>query len=113
MRWRKVRVANGHLDVFVTGKLLYRSQIDPSHNETRDVCVSKDVPGNVLKRRILLYSFLHDQLKPGAGRDHWFAIAGEAHMGRSHAAALPQFFKGAYCRLSENHHAGRSVLGSQ
>jgi hypothetical protein len=47
------------------------------------------VPGNVPKRTVLLHGFLHDQLKPGAGGDHWFAIACEAHMGRSRAAALP------------------------
>jgi len=80
MRWRKVRVANGHLDVFVTGKLLYRSQINPGHHEARDIRVPENVPRNVLKRFVLLDCFLHDQLKPGTGGDHRFAIAGEAHM---------------------------------
>ncbi len=45
MSWRKVCIANGHLDVLMAGKLLYCSQIDTGHHEARYVRMSKDVPG--------------------------------------------------------------------
>ena len=70
MRRRKVRVANNHLDVFVTGKLLHGSQIGPGYHEARDIRVSKDVPGNVLKRMVHFHGLLHDQLKPSTEGDH-------------------------------------------
>ena len=53
MRRRKVRIANGHLDVLVTGKLLHGSQIDSGHHEARDVRVPEDVPGNVQQGTVL------------------------------------------------------------
>ena len=53
------------------------------HDKARDVSVPEDVPSHITELGISLDRFLHDKLKPCAGRNHRLAIPSEADIRRT------------------------------